>query len=162
MTRAVEESPVRASSFNRGLRSSERHDWETPPALFAELNEQFGPFDLDVAASPKNALTQDFFTVETDALTRPWHGTAYCNPPYGRVIGKWVAKAKHEAIAGHAAVVMLLPARTDTAWWHEHVIAGGAEVQFVRGRIYFRIDGQPVGPAPFPSAIVVFRKGARP
>lgn len=77
------------------------------------------------------------------------------NPPYGRQIGNWVKKAKEAARQGKATVVCLLPARTDTAWWHDYVMKAN-EIRLIRGRLKFG-DGK--GSAPFPSAIVVFRKG---
>lgn len=80
------------------------------------------------------------------------------NPPYGRQIGIWVKKAKETARQGKATVVCLLPARTDTAWWHDYVMKAN-EIRLIRGRLKFG-DGK--GSAPFPSAIVVFKKGLAP
>lgn len=129
----------------------DREDWETPAHIFDPLNEEFG-FTLDAAASHHNAKVPTYFTKSDDGLHRPWLGVVWCNPPYGREIPKWVSKGWEESRLG-ATVVMLVPARTDTRWWHEFVIPF-AEVRFVRGRIKF------VGArfnAPFPSAVVIFR-----
>ncbi len=131
---------------------ADRTDWATPPAFFAGLDKEFG-FTLDVAASPHNAKCARYFTREDDGIHQDWSGeVCWCNPPYGREIPKWVRKAAEEARRG-VTTVMLIPARTDTSWWHDY-IDGKAEVRFVRGRITF------VGaehPAPFPSAVVIFR-----
>jgi len=131
--------------------SSQRNDWETPQELFDELDAEFG-FTLDPCATERNAKCAKFYTAADDGLSQSWAGeVVFVNPPYGREVGKWVRKGYEEAQAG-AIVVMLLPARTDTAWWHDYCMAG--EVRFIRGRIKF------VGAkhsAPFPSAIVIFR-----
>lgn len=126
--------------------------WATPPDIFDPLHTEFR-FGLDACASPENRKCRRFFDKAQDALTRDWsrHGAVWCNPPYGREIGRWVAKAWHESQKG-VTVVCLVAARTDTAWWHDYAMRG--EVRFLRGRIRF------VGArhnAPFPSAIVIFR-----
>ena len=134
--------------------SSDRADWETPKELFDRI-DAIWRFDLDAASSDANALCADHFTPETDGLSRSWAGRrVWVNPPYGRDIGKWVAKAHQEAMAG-AIVVMLLPARTDTRWWHDHV-AHADEIVFLKGRLKFCLGGVEQGPAPFPSALVRF------
>ena len=131
--------------------SSVRQDWATPPALFERYNARFN-FTLDVCASPENTKVARYFTVEHDALSRSWEGAVcWMNPPYGRGIGKWMEKAYRESLLG-ATVVCLVPARTDTAWWHNFAMKG--EIEFLRGRIKF--VGAPHS-APFPSATVVFR-----
>ncbi len=131
-------------------------DWETPPDIMADLNREFGPFDLDVCATPENAKAPRFFSPADDGLAQEWSGACFMNPPYGREIGKWIAKARHEAEEGRATVVALVPARTDTAYWHEHVIDVADHVLFLRGRVKFIRNGR-TGPAPFPSAVVVWR-----
>lgn len=133
------------------LFSSATDDWATPQWLFDALKAEFA-FTLDPAASPSNAKCRRFFTRQEDGLAQDWSGeTVFLNPPYGRVIGDWVQKAHETSLRG-SAVVCLLPARTDTAWWHNFVMRG--EIRFLRGRLRF---GTAVHPAPFPSAIVVFR-----
>jgi phage N-6-adenine-methyltransferase len=131
--------------------SSKTAEWSTPQDFFDLLNAEF-QFDLDVCATPDNAKCARFFTKEDDGLAQEWWGTCWMNPPYGREIDKWIAKARASALAG-ATVVCLIPSRTDTAWWHDHVQPFG-EVSFVRGRLKF--GGSPHN-APFPCAVVVFR-----
>lgn len=133
--------------------SSATGEWATPQSFFDDLNSEFR-FTLDVCATAENAKCAAYFTKEEDGLSRDWASHAcWMNPPYGREIGKWVRKAYEESQRG-AIVVCLLPARTDTKWWHDHVIGGQAEVRFVRGRLKF---GGSKNSAPFPSAVLVFR-----
>lgn len=135
--------------------SSQTHTWQTPPDLFDALNREFR-FTLDAAASEENALAPTYFTEEDDALSKTWTGTVFCNPPYGPGIGKWVKKCYEEAAKG-VIVVALIPARTDTDWWHRYVM-WASEVRLIRGRL--RFSGSPIN-APFPSCIVVFGAGDR-
>lgn len=132
--------------------SSKTDMWETPQDFFDKLNDEFH-FTLDVAASDHNAKCYHYYTKYEDGLKMPWHGVVWCNPPYGREIGKWVKKAYFEAILG-TTVVMLIPARTDTKWFHDYIL-GKAEVRFIRGRLKF---GGNKNSAPFPSMVVIFRK----
>ena len=133
--------------------SSKTDLWETPQDFFDKLDSEFH-FNLDVCALPENAKCAAFYTPEMDGLSQPWYGNCWCNPPYGRQVGRWVAKAAQSAEAG-ATVVMLLPARTDTSWFHDYIY-GRAEVRFVRGRLKF---GGSRNSAPFPSMVVIFRPG---
>ena len=131
--------------------SSESVEWATPQFLFDALNMEFG-FTLDVAATPENAKCSRFFSKDQDGLKQDWSSEiVWMNPPYGRHIGKWIAKAFYAAQNG-ATCVCLIPARTDTSWFHKYCLKG--EIRFLRGRLYFN-DGD--GRAPFPSVIVVFR-----
>ncbi len=133
--------------------SQKNYDWGTPQDFFDKLNAEFG-FDLDVCALAENAKCQRYFSPEQDGLSQRWEGSCWMNPPYGRQIKHWLHKA-HDASRNGATVVCLVPARTDTQWWHEYASKG--EVRFVRGRLYFsRPDGK-TGRAPFPSAVVIFR-----
>jgi len=132
-----------------GLMSSTTGVWETPQDLFDRLNE-YWQFDIDVCALPENAKCKKYFTPEVDGLSQEWRGTCWMNPPYGREIGKWMKKA-YESSKNGATVVCLVPARTDTAWWHDYAMKG--EIEFIRGRLKF---GNSKNSAPFPSAIVVF------
>lgn len=133
--------------------SSATGEWPTPQDFFDKVNAEFG-FTLDVCATAANAKCRAYFTKEEDGLARDWApNICWMNPEYGRVIGKWVAKALAESRRG-ATVVCLLPARTDTRWWHDYVIDGGAEVRFIRGRLKF---GDAKSGAPFPSALAIFR-----
>lgn len=124
--------------------------WATPQTYFDKVSIAHGPFDVDVCALPKNAKAPVYFTPEIDGLTQEWKGTCWMNPPYGRGIGAWMRKAYESAQAG-AKVVCLVPARTDTAWWHDYAAKG--DVHFIRGRLKF---GDAKNSAPFPSALVVF------
>jgi phage N-6-adenine-methyltransferase len=124
--------------------------WETPQDFFDALNREFG-FELDVCATPENAKCKRYFTKEQNGLVQEWKGICWMNPPYGREIGAWMKKA-HESAQGGATVVCLVPARTDTKWWHEYAIK--YEVRFIRGRLKF---GNAESNAPFPNAIVVMR-----
>jgi phage N-6-adenine-methyltransferase len=138
-----------------GKFESKRQDWTTPTDLFVPLREEFG-FTLDAAASPDNALCENYLTAEDDALGVRWapHVT-WLNPPYGEgsaPLSRWVAKARDEAQAG-ATVVMLIPARTNTNWFHDICLAQG-EVRFVRGRPKF--GGAKHG-LPQPLCLVIFR-----
>lgn len=138
--------------------SSDRDDWETPPDLFARLHTEFG-FTLDCCASPDNAKCERYFTPEDDGLEQPWTAsTVWMNPPYGRVIGKWIARAWVAASQEGATVACLIPARTDTRWWHDYCMRAH-EIRFIRGRV--RFVGAKAG-APFPSALVIFRPPPRP
>jgi site-specific DNA-methyltransferase (adenine-specific) len=141
--------------MNGGLLSSERGDWATPQAFFDLVDAEFG-FTLDAAASEGNAKCAQFYTEADDGLARPWTGTVWCNPPYGRGIADWVQRGYDESRRG-ATVVMLIPARTDTAYWHDYVMRA-AEVRLLRGRLVFG-TGEARANAPFPSALVVFRPG---
>lgn len=151
MTRRASTAPADRSDKLAVHFSSKTCLWETPQNFFDELDREFG-FTLDVCALPENAKCLRYFTPEEDGLKQVWRGVCWCNPPYGREIGEWVAKAREASRAG-ATVVCLLPARTDTAWWHSHVMEA-TEVRFVRGRLRF---GGGENSAPFPSAVVVFR-----
>ena len=137
--------------MNRVLFSSKETVWITPQDFFNKLNEEFD-FTIDVCALPENAKCKRYFTPEDDALKQKWTGTCFCNPPYGREIGQWVEKASKSADEG-ATVVMLLPARTDTKWFHNYVY-GKAEIRFVAGRLKF---GGSKNNATFPSMVVIFR-----
>ena len=136
--------------INAGLYSSRTEEWATPQDLFDRLDAVFH-FDLDVCALPENAKCDRFFSPADDGLARPWEGTCWMNPPYGRGISAWVLKAAEERMRG-TTTVALLPARTDTAWWQDWV-APHAEVHYLRGRLKFG-DGK--NSAPFPSAIAIY------
>lgn len=130
--------------------SSDTDLWATPQDTFEKLNEEFS-FTLDVCASLENAKCKSYFTKEDDGLSQDWSGVCWMNPPYGREIIKWMEKAYKSSLSG-TTVVCLVPARTDTKWWHEYAMKG--EYRLIRGRLKF---GGHKAPAPFPSAIVVFK-----
>lgn len=130
--------------------SSKTDNWATPQYLFDKYNEIYN-FTLDVCADLTNAKCNKFFTKEDDSLIQEWTGTCWMNPPYGREIKKWMKKA-YEASQSGNTVVCLVPARTDTEWWHEYAMKG--EIEFLRGRVKF---GGHTNSAPFPSAVIVFK-----
>ncbi len=133
--------------------SSKTGEWATPQEFFDKLNWRFGPFDLDPCAAAANAKCANFYTEAEDGLSKNWEGfSSFINPPYGRGIDKWIKKAYQESRKEGTKAVMLIPARTDTKYWHEYVMKAD-EVYFVKGRLKF---GDCNNSAPFPSAVVVF------
>lgn len=130
--------------------SSKTDLWETPQDFFNQLNREFH-FTLDACATAENAKCSNFYSPDQDGLSMPWEGRVWCNPPYGRKIGRWVEKAYLSAQSG-TLVVMLLPARTDTAWFHDYIYRR-AEIRFIRGRLKF---GGSKNSAPFPSMVCIF------
>lgn len=130
--------------------SSATEMWATPQDFFDKYNEKFA-FKTDVCASPENAKCANFYTEQINGLAQQWTGSCWMNPPYGRAIKEWMRKAYESSLDG-ATVVCLVPARTDTAWWHDYAVKG--DIEFIRGRLRF---GGHKNSAPFPSAVVVFR-----
>lgn len=149
-------------TFNKSLFfSSAMHNWQTPPELYKELDDEFH-FNFDVCTSVENPLGAPRYMVGEEGLHSDcWNGMCYMNPPYGKYISSWVAKAYEQSIVfGNCTVVALLPARTDTRWFHSYIKPGlekkngQIEIRFLKGRIKF------VGAkhsAPFPSLIAIFR-----
>lgn len=132
--------------------SSKSDEWATPQTFFDEVNEEFN-FDLDVCATEDNHKCAAYFSIEEDGLKQSWTGHhVWCNPPYSE-IDKWVAKSFYESKHDNTIVVMLIPSRTDTRYFHNYIL-NRAEVRFVKGRLKFG-DGK--NSAPFPSMLVIFR-----
>ena len=128
--------------LSRGLFTTGNGEWRTPKTLLAALEDEFGAFFDPCPGGTRNGLQI------------PWRGNVYCNPPYGHVLSKWIRKGIEELQSGRAAqIVWLLPARTDTRWFHDLVVPNAVEIRFLRGRIHFSEKG----PAPFPSMIVVMK-----
>lgn len=139
--------------MNKVLFSSNSNEWETPQELFDTLNDEFH-FTLDPCSTKDNHKCKKFFTLEDDGLNQDWGGEiVFCNPPYGRDIIKWVKKC-YDHFKNNGVSVMLIPARTDTKFFHEYIYHI-AEVRFIRGRLKF---GNSKNSAPFPSMIVVYRQ----
>ena len=139
--------------------SSKKDDWETPQDLFDKLNERYD-FTLDAAATRENAKVDNYYTVEDDGLKQKWEGRVFCNPPYGREIKHWVKKAYEESLKPYnECVVMVIPSRTDTIYWHEYIFGKAKDIDFLKGRLKFEIDGEPRDAAPFPSALITYSKG---
>ena len=132
--------------------SSKTDLWSTPHDFYEELNREFN-FNLDPCANEDNAKCKIFFTEENDGLKQDWEGhTVFCNPPYGREIPKWVEKCYQEGQKDNTTVVMLIPSRTDTKWFHNYIY-GKSEIRFIKGRLKF---GDSKNSAPFPSMVVIF------
>ena len=133
--------------------SSKTNEWSTPQDFFDELDKEFN-FTLDPCATSENAKCTKYFTVEDDGLKQDWSkDTVFMNPPYGREIKYWVQKAYEESLKG-ATVVCLIPARTDTSYWHDYIFGKADDIRFLRGRLKF---GDSKNPAPFPSAIIIYK-----
>lgn len=151
---------------SKTLFSSETSDWQTPLELYKKLDVEFN-FDLDPCTTKDNPLgTPFYYSLDSfnDGLKLNWFGSVYINPPYNKEITKWLAKAYHEFTTSQRvnSIVFLLPARTDTKWFHKYIYNNASEkfyswidVRFLKGRLTF------VGatnPAPFPSMIVIFKR----
>jgi len=134
--------------------SSKSNEWTTPQDFFDKVNEEFD-FDTDTACTEENAKCPSFITEEKDGLKMKWHGRCWCNPPYGRGLKNWVEKASNEIRERHCElIVMLIPARTDTRYFHEFIY-NKHEIRFIKGRLKFS-DAK--SPAPFPSMLIIFKK----
>ena len=135
------------------LFSSRTDEWETPQDFYDKLNDEFH-FNLDPCANDQNHKCEKYFTKEQDGLKQNWGGyRVFCNPPYGRNIGEWCEKAYTESQKPGTLVVMLIPSRTDTRWFHDWVY-GKAELRFVKGRLK---SGSSPYNAPFPSMVAIYR-----
>ena len=136
--------------------SSNDDSWETPPSLFNVLDMEFN-FTLDPCCTKQTAKCKKFFTKEEDGLIQDWSkDVVFVNPPYGREIGKWVEKSYNEAKKG-AKVVMIIPSRTDTKWFHDFIY-NKAEIRFLKGRIRFLQNKKELNAAPFPTMLIIFNK----
>jgi phage N-6-adenine-methyltransferase len=133
--------------------SSKEMSWETPQDFFDKLDRDFN-FDLDPCATAETAKCKTFYTEEDDGLSKNWGPckTVFVNPPYGRDIKKWIKKGYEESRKDKTTVVMLIPARTDTSYWHEYCMRA-SQIFFVKGRLKF---GAATAGAPFPSAVIIF------
>ena len=139
--------------------SSKSNDWGTPQNFYDKLNNSFGPFTLDPCSDGQNNKTDNYFTKEQNGLSQDWSGNkVFMNPPYGRAIKDWLKKAYEEGQKPNTTVVCLIPARTDTKYWHDYVMKAQA-VYFVKGRLKF---GDSNNSAPFPSAVIVFTSALSP
>lgn len=133
--------------------SSKTDMWSTPQDFFNKLNQEFN-FDLDPCSTHENAKCEKYYTVIEDGLKQNWGGnTVFCNPPYGRVLKDWVKKCYEESLKPNTKVVMLIPARTDTIYFHSYIYNIAKEIRFIRGRLKF---GDSKNSAPFPSMVVIF------
>lgn len=138
--------------INKALFTSNSDEWSTPHDIFQRLNEEFN-FNLDPCANHENHKCDTYYTVDDDGLSQSWGGhRVFCNPPYSE-IGKWVEKAYRESHQDNTLIVLLIPSRTDTRYFHNFIYQR-AEIRFVKGRLKF---GQSKNSAPFPSMVVIFR-----
>lgn len=141
------------SRITAGIFSNRTDEWATPQKTFNALEREFGPFDFDTCATAENAKCPVFFTKENSGLDQEWGAKNWCNPPYSQ-LKKWVLKARREQLKGRMTV-MLIPARTDTAVFHDSIyLQSNVEVRFLRSRLKYG-DGK--GSAPFPSMVVIFK-----
>jgi len=146
--------------------SSVSNEWETPIEFYNELNSEFN-FTLDPCATDENHLCDKYYTIKTDGLSKDWKDeTVFVNPPYGREIIKWLRKCYEESVKNNIVIVMLVPSRTDTQWFHKYV-KNKAEVRFLEGRLKFKnklLEEEyrlaqkkyKLTAAPFPSMVVVY------
>lgn len=144
--------------LNQGMMTSNSNEWATPQELFDVLNKEFN-FTLDPCSTHENAKCLKHYTLNENGLNQDWSGEkVFCNPPYGSEIKSWVKKCYEEHIKNNITVVMLIPARTDTTYFHDYIYKK-SEIRFIKGRVKF-VDENGNGnkPAPFPSMIVVYKK----
>ena len=140
------------------IQSSKTVEWSSPSWLVDYWAEIEGPFTFDPCATAENAVAGDFLTIDDDGLKSPWKGKVWLNPPYGRGLNDWMAKANQELESGRVeSIVALLPSRTDTRWFHDHILSLGHEIHFLKGRIAYGNGGSR---APFASIIVVMKGGS--
>lgn len=137
--------------------SSKSDEWHTPPWLFNWCAAIWGPFGLDVAAASYDAKCDRYYTQAQDGLLKPWSvhsrpARVWCNPPYSSV-KQWVERAAKHAERGGTAL-LLIPARTDSHWFHDYCFRSAASITFIRGRIAFDNPSGKVNSAPFPSCLV--------
>lgn len=144
--------------INKALFTSNKEDWETPQYFYDKLNAKYH-FQWDLAASDGNAKCDHYFNCEDNSLEQDWEGLSgnmFLNPPYGRELKLWVKKASETKLKRDQFLVMLIPSRTDTSYWHDYIF-NHAEIEFLRGRLKFEVDGVSGDSAPFPSAVVIYK-----
>ena len=142
----------------KGLMTSETNEWYTPKDFYNKLNKEFN-FTLDPCCTKESAKCEKFYTIEDDGLSKDWKNEiVFMNPPYGREIRDWIKKAHNEHLKNEITIVCLIPARTDTSYWHDYIFNKASEIRFLKGRIKFeRPDGSKGDSAPFPSAVIVYK-----
>lgn len=144
--------------MDRILLSSRKMEWRTPQDFFIQLDSKYH-FTLDPASTDENSKCINHFTEDDDGLRQSWEGhTVFCNPPYGRGIIKWVKKGYEESQKPNTTVVMLIPARTDTKYFHDYIFGKATHIEFIRGRLKFEDENGVAGDsAPFPCAVIEFK-----
>lgn len=145
--------------INKGVMSSNTNEWYTPIDLFKKLDDEFN-FNLDPCCTKESAKCKNFYTIEDSGLIQDWKGkTVFVNPPYGRAIKFWIEKCYKESLKKDTIIVALIPARTDTSYWHDFIFNKAIDIRFLRGRIKFgKPDNTKSDSAPFPSAVIVWKK----
>ena len=140
--------------MNNDLMFSSKTDlWSTPIDFYNQLDKEFN-FNLDPCANEDNAKCDNYFTELQDGLLQDWKGNVvFCNPPYGTVLKHWVKKCHDEGQDHNTTVVMLIPARTDTRYFHDYIYHKAKEIRFIKGRLKF---GDSKNSAPFPSMVVIY------
>ena len=143
------------------LPRADESSWETPDELFSQVDREFGPLEIDVAAAPGNAKCERFFTRERSGLEQLWVGRVWMNPPYGMGVEAWLDKATEELRDWNCElVVALLPVRADSAWFHRCLIDNPwcHEIRFFLGRVRFKTGHRPR----FGSLLAILRNHRRP
>ena len=142
--------------MNKVLFSSKKEDWETPIELFNKLDQEFH-FTLDPCADEYNHKCKRYYTIQDNGLSKSWKDeVVYCNPPYGRKIYDWIKKCYYENKKNNITVVLLIPSRTDTRYFHEFLYQkSNIELRFIKGRLKF---GNSKTGAPFPSLVAIMKK----
>ena len=139
--------------MDKVLFSSKTDIWSTPQDFYDKLNEEFD-FTLDPCATDSNHKCRKYFTIDDDGLKQNWEGNVvFCNPPYGRKIYEWVEKCYNESKKQNTTIVMLIPSRTDTNYFHKFIYNKAKDIRFIKGRLKF---GNSKNSAPFPSMVVIF------
>ena len=149
------------ADFTENRFASKKQEWATPQDMFDSLNKVYS-FDFDLAADKDNRKCEEYFSAEDNALSKEWKGNCWLNPPYGSTgetrLAKWIEKAYNEASTGNCRVTMLIPARTNTQWWHEYCMKA-EEILFLCGRPKF---GGATHGLPQPLAVITFAKTEYP
>jgi site-specific DNA-methyltransferase (adenine-specific) len=138
-----------------------RNDWATPKNFFDLLDHRFH-FTLDPCASDTNHKCNKYYTVKDNGLAISWQGeTAFVNPPFSEST-KWIEKSWRESTKPKTEVIMIIPARTDTIYWHKYIMPFAYQIWFCKGRVNFELDGQkPKNGSTFPLAVVIFNEAKR-
>lgn len=150
--------------FDKNKFDSVKSDWSTNWEFFNPINDEF-KFTIDVAADSRNKKVERFFSIEDDGLKQDWtNEIVWCNPPYGRDVPKWLLKGKENAEKNNTISVFLIPARTNTKWFHE-ICLKADEIRFVKGRPkfynYANEDFEALFGLPVPLCLVIFRPNSK-
>ena len=144
-----------STAINQGVFSSNKQDWATPQSFVDLVSAHFRiPFDIDVCAEALTTKCPIYFDKTQNALSLPWNGNCWMNPPYGSELPTWLEYAYEQSQTTGATVVCLVPARTDTRWFHEYACKGS--IVFLEGRIPFEQQGKIQGSPAFPSMLVFY------